>query len=200
MTQTLAPPAPPQRPDVRTAGPKPTTAGYWMGAIVAIVGLALVATLAAMAVVRMHDHIDAFPRISVPGTATVRLDGSVGRTIYVEGVGSVPLAALDLRVTDPDGNQIPVRAYALDMRYDVPGSPGVVGRAVGTFRTTVSGPYTITSAMDAPPGTMLAVGDSFVSGIVGYAIGAFALLLLTLAGASTLVIATAVRRSRGRRT
>jgi hypothetical protein len=199
MSQTLAPPAPPKRPDIRTAGPGPSTTGYWVGAIVGIVGLALVGALAVMTVARMNDHIDAFARTPIPGTATVILDASIGRTIYVEGVAPVALPALDLRVTDPNGNDVTVRPYDLSLRYDVPGSPGTVGYAVGTFRTTASGPYTIESAGTAPPGTFLAIGDSFATSIVGYAIGAFLLLLLTLVGASALVITTAVRRSRARR-
>ncbi len=199
MSQTLAPPAPPKRPDIHTVGPGPSTTGYWVGAVIGIVGLMVVGALTVMAVVRMNDHIDTFTRTAIPGTTSVILDASTGRTIYVEGVAPLPLSALNLRVTGPDGSEIVVRPYDVVTRYDVPGSPGVVGYAAGTFRTTVGGLYTIQSAGTAPPGTTLAIGDSFVSSIVGYAIGAFVLLLLTLAGASTLVITTAVRRSRARR-
>ena len=114
--------------------------------------------------------------MAIPGTVTFTLDGGIGRTLYVEGIAPMPLAALDIRVTDPRGDESPC-PYAAVMRYDVPGSPGYVGHAVGTFRTTVVGTYRIESAATAPPGTNLAVGDSFVPGMVGYAVGAFLVLL-----------------------
>jgi hypothetical protein len=201
MSQTLAPPSPPQRPDVRRHGaPMPSIAGYWLGAFVAVLGLALVGALVAMTVVRMNDHINAFPRITMPGTAIVSLDASTGRTIYVEGLAPLPLAAIDVRVTDPNGDPVVVRPYGLEMRYDVPGSPGTVGYAVGTLRTTTAGPYRIEVAGIAPPGHTLAVGDSFATSIVGYAAGAFAVLALTFGLVLTLVIATAMRRSKARST
>jgi hypothetical protein len=177
----------------------PSTAGYWLGALFGVIGLALAGALVALTVVHMNDHINAFPRTPIPGTATVNLGGSAGRTIYVEGVAPVPLAALDLRVTDPNGSDVTVRPYDLSMRYDVPGSSGAVGYAVGTFRTTVSGSYRIQVAGTGPPGTTLAIGDSFARSIGGYAGAAFAVLLLAIGGALTLVIVTAGRRSRARR-
>jgi hypothetical protein len=199
MTQTLAPPRTPQRPDLRQTGRTPSIAGYWLGALIAMVGLVLVGALVATAIVRMNDHIDAFPRIALPGVTTVTLDASTGRTIYVEGLAPLPLAAIGLRVTDPNGNDVLVRPYGLDVRYDVPGATGSVGYAVGTFRTTVAGRYLIEANGVAPPGYTVAVGDNFAASVIGYAAGAIALFLLTLAGALTLVIVTATRRSRARR-
>src|ERR1700693_2570869 len=70
--------------------------------------------------VRMNDHINACPRPSIPGVLSVDLEASTSRTIYVEGIAPLPLAALDVRVTDPNGNAIVVRQYGLDLRYDVP--------------------------------------------------------------------------------
>jgi hypothetical protein len=195
MSKTLAPP---ERPDVRLRKPMPSTAGFWIGAFFGVLGLVFVVALVAIAVVRMNDHIEAFPRTPIPGAVTVSLDGSTGRTIYVEGLAPLPLAALDLRITSPNGSEILVRPYDLVMRYDLPGSPGIVGYAVGTFRTTSAGSYRIEAAGTAPPGTTLAVGDSFSTSIVGYALGASVVLLLTVGGATTLVIITAMRRSRAR--
>jgi hypothetical protein len=196
MSQTLAPP---RRPDARRRDTMPSTLGYWTGTLVGILGLALVGALVVMTVGRMSDHIDAFPRTEIPGTVTVGLDASTGRTIYVEGLAPLPLTALDLHVTDPNGNEVVVRPYGLELRYDVPGFPGAVGYAIGTFRTTIGGSYRMQAEGTAPPGTTLAVGDSFATSIVGYALGAFVVLLLTIGGALALVIATAVRRSTARR-
>ncbi len=198
MTTTMAP-APPRRPDTASSRKMPSTAGYWIGAIVAVVGLALAATLGVMTFVRMNDHLNTFPRMSIPGTMTVNLDASTGRTIYVEWIAPLPLAALDLRVTDPNGKEVVVRPYVIDLHYDVPGFTGNMGHAVGTFNTTVAGPYQIEAAGTAPSGTTLAVGDTFYTSILGYGLGAFAALLLALGGGLTLVIVTAVRRSRARR-
>jgi len=196
MSQTLAPP---RRPDVRRRETMPSTLGYWIGTLVGVLGLALVGALVVMTVGRMNDHIDAFARTEIPGTVTVSLEASEGRTIYVEGLAPLPLAALDLRITDPNGKDLVVRPYGLELRYDVPGFPGAVGYAIGTFRTTIGGSYRLQAEGTAPPGTTLAVGDSFATSIVGYALGAFVVLLLTIGGALALVIATAVRRSTARR-
>ena len=103
-------------------------------AILALVGFAIVGAIAVGAIVRMNDRINAFPRMSVPGVMTVRLEGSTGRTLYIEGIAPMPLAAFDLQITDPNGSDIAVRAYGLDTRYDLPGSGGSIGHAVGTFR------------------------------------------------------------------
>src|ERR1700693_4456979 len=149
--------------------------------------------------VRMNDHINACPRPSIPGVLSVDLEASTSRTIYVEGIAPLPLAALDVRVTDPNGNAIVVRQYGLDFRYDVPGFTGNVGHAVGPFNTTVAGPYRIEAAGTAPPGTTLAVGDTFFTSVLGYGLGALATLLLGVGGGLTLVIVTAARRSRARR-
>jgi hypothetical protein len=177
----------------------PSTLGYWTGALVGVLGLALVGALVVMTVVRTNDHVDAFPRTEVPGAVSVSLEASEGRTVYVEGLAPLPLAALDLRVTDPNGDDVVVRPYGLEFRYDVPGFPGAVGYAIGTFRTTVGGSYRLQAEGAAPPGTTLAVGDSFATTLLGYTLGAFVLLLLTIGGALALVIATAVRRSTARR-
>jgi hypothetical protein len=197
MSQILAPP---HRPDVRAPKPTPSAVGYWIGALLGVVGLVLVGALVAATVVRMNSHIEAFPRTSIPGAVTVRLEASTGRTIYFEGVGPLPLAALNVHVTDPNGQPIVVRQYGLDVRYDVPESPGLVGYAIGTFRSSIGGAYRIETAGTAPTGTSLAVGDSFATSIWGFALGTFEVLLLALGGALLIVIVTAVRRSRWRRT
>jgi hypothetical protein len=195
MSKTLTPT---ERPDVRPRKPMPSTAGFWIGALFGVLGLVFVVALVAIAVVRTNDHIEAFPRTPIPGAVTVNLDGSTGGTIYVEGLAPLPLAALDLRITSPNGSEILVRPYDLVVRYDLPGSHGIVGYAVGTFRTTSPGSYRIEAAGTAPPGTTLAVGDGLSTGIVGYALGAFVVLLLTVGCGVTLVIVTATRRSRAR--
>lgn len=188
----------PLRPDVEKPRPSPSTAGYWTGAILALVGFAVVGAIAVGAMVRMNDRINAFPRMSVPGVMTVRLEGSTGRTLYIEGIAPMPLAAFDLHITDPNGGDIAVRAYGFDTRYDVPGSGGTIGNAVGTFVSTVSGPYRIEVTGAAPPGTTLAVGDSVVRSVIGYVLAVVAVLLGTIGAALALIIVTAVRRSKAR--
>src|ERR1700693_2570868 len=80
-----------------------------------------------------------------------------------------------------------------------PAFTGTPGPSVATFNATVAGPYRIEAAGTAPPGTTLAVGDTFFTSVLGYGLGALATLLLGVGGGLTLVIVTAARRSRARR-
>ena len=101
-------------------------------------------------------------------------------------------------MTDPNGDDIAVRSYGFDTRYDLPGSGGTIGHAVGTFQSTVPGPYRIEITGAAPPGTTLAVGDSVVRSVLGYVLAALAVLVGTIGAALALIIVTAIRRSKVR--
>ena len=60
----------------------------------------------------------------------------------------------------PQDAPVQVRPYALDLRYDVPGTAGQVGTAVAVFDAGRTGTYTVgTQAVAADQTTTLAVGD-----------------------------------------
>jgi hypothetical protein len=188
------------RPDVATTPlplPPPTSrrsrrGGYLLAAFIAVVGVALAAVWGVTAYASMQGHIDDFARTGIPGRVTVDVASPGGRVIYYEGVGEMPLVALDVKVVGPDGDAVHVGTYGADLRYDAPG--GQVGHAVGTFDATSAGSYVVVSEGSAPVGATLAVGESIPASTFVAIIGATLLALAALGTAVVVAIVTAVRR------
>jgi hypothetical protein len=89
---------------------------------------------------------------------------------------------------------VPLAAYQAELRYDVPDVANNIGDAVLTFPASEPGPYQVTVTA-ADQGTTVAVGDDLVRGFGPQVVGIVGLLLGGLLVGSTLVIATAARRS-----
>jgi hypothetical protein len=144
-----------------------------------------------------QQQVDRFPRMTVPGVATVQVSDTSTRVLYYEnvrGTTTPTLAELAVTVTDTSGAAVAVASYTGDLRYDVPGENGRVGRAVAEFHPNVPGTYQIRSAATAVTGT-LAVGSDIVWDIAPHAIGAAALFLLGGAAGITVLIVTGLRRN-----
>lgn len=177
-------------------GRGPSTAGYWVGALVAILATAGAIVWGVVTFVGWRAHVEDFPRLTPPGTVAISVVDPGTRFIYLEHDRSTPVpAAPTVRVTDPSGAQVPLAPYALEMRYDVPGVGDRIGDGVLTFQATEPGVHDVTVEA-AEPGTTVAVGDDLlwewgpkVAGIVALLLGGL------LVGLATIVV-TAVRRSR----
>ena len=188
---TTSPPVPVGAPH---RGLRPPTRGYWAGG--ALIAVAVIGTIvwAVLAWIGLNHRIDGFPRITVPGTAAVHVSDTSTRVLYYEtSRGITPIPATAIRVTDAAGHAVPVSAYSLDVRYDVPGNLGRVGNAVASFHAT-GGKYTITTVVTANPGT-LTIGDDIVQGAIPHVIAAGLLLIVGAGGGLTLIVVTAARRS-----
>jgi hypothetical protein len=174
---------------------RPSTAGYWVGAL-----LAVVATLGAIfwgtfVFLGWRAHVEDFPRLTPPGTAVVSVIDPGTRFIYLEhdrstAVPSVPAVT----VAGPSGATVPLAAYTAEMRYDVPKVANQIGDAVLTFQANEPGPYRVAVAA-AGQGTTVAVGDDLLWGFGPQVVGVVALLLGGLLVGLTFVIVNAARRS-----
>ena len=113
------------------------------------------------------------------------------------------MSADQLKVLDAAQRAVPVRPYRLDLRYDVPGKPGVLGTAIAVFDADRTGSVVLrtdaTVHTDATVGdaqAQLAVGDDLAPGTVrAIAIPGLA-ALLSLVAAITLAARTWSRRER----
>lgn len=179
--------------------PRPSTSGYWIGSLLTATAVIGAVVWIVIAFFDYQHHIDQFPRMTAPGSATVQLTDTSTRVLYYEnarGTATPTLAQLGLAVTGPDATAVAVTPYTGDLRYDVPGDNGRIGRAVAEFHPTQPGAYQITSSPTTGVVGSLAVGNDIVWDIAPHAIGAAALFLVVGGAGVTLLIVTGVRRSR----
>jgi hypothetical protein len=141
--------------------------GYGAAILVAVVGATAAALWAVTGFLDQIQRPEQFARTEVPGIASVAITQTGSHVVYVEGAGSVDLAADDLSVIGPQGALVGVRPYALDLRYDVPGTPGQVGTAVAVFDAERTGTYQVGTKADADDrSATLAVGDDLAPEVI----------------------------------
>ena len=87
-----------------------------------------------------------------------------------------------------------VSPYRGDLRYDMPGESGRVGKAIASFRAAAAGDYQISAAPDIGAGGTVAVGGDVLWDVVPHIAGAAAVFLAGVAAGGTLIIVSAVRR------
>lgn len=140
---------------------------YGLAILVAVVGATAAALWATTGFLDQIQHPEQFARTEVPGIASVGITQTGSHVVYVEGTGSVELAAADLTVIGPRGTYVEVRPYELDLRYDVPGAPGQVGTALAVFYADRTGTYHVgTQAVAADQSSSLAVGDDLAPEVI----------------------------------
>lgn len=180
----------------------PSTAGYWLGGL--LTGAAVIGAVI-WVVVGFFDYrqqINRYQRLTVPGAADVQVTRTATRVVYYEdsrGSATPTLSQLGLTVTDPTGTPLAVTAYEGDMRYDVPGATGRVGRAVAEFHPKEVGDYQVRSAPTTRVTGTVAIGGDIVWNIAPYGIGAGALFLLGGGAGVVILVVAAVRRSNAHR-
>jgi hypothetical protein len=150
------------------ARPRSGRRGYGLAVLVAVVGATAAALWAVTGFLDQVQRPEEFARTPVPGVTSVEISQAGSHVIYLEGAAPVALDAADLTVRGPQGAQVEVRPYALDLRYDVPGAPGKVGTAVAVFQAERTGTYRVgTRAVSADPTTTtLAVGDDLAPEVI----------------------------------
>ena len=197
-TITTRPASPPG-----TAPPpaRPSTRGYWLGGGLLAAVTAGAVVWVVLAFVGWAHHLDGFQRVTVPGSATVHLDRPTTRVLYYERQGDA--SATDptgIQVTGPGGAVVLVERYGADLRYDVPGGSGRVGRAVASFRADRPGDYRVAVDVTAgtPPGSTLAMGDDVMWEVAPHLVGAAALFLVGAAAGVGLLVLTRTRRAPAR--
>jgi hypothetical protein len=162
----------PVAPGPRAATPNPARAhdrrrGYGPAVLIAVIGATAAAVWAVTGFLDQVQHPEQFARTAAPGSTSVAITQTGSHVIYVEGAGPADLTAADLTVSDPRGDPVQVHPYALDLRYDVPGAPGVLGTAVAVFGAERTGTYRVgTDAVVADGTTTLAVGDDLAPEVI----------------------------------
>jgi hypothetical protein len=68
---------------------RPSTAGYWVAAIVAVLGLTAAFLWGAVGIANTQNRVDGFDRLAVPGAATVSVTDPGTMVVYHESTGEV---------------------------------------------------------------------------------------------------------------
>jgi hypothetical protein len=97
LTELRPPPTLPPIPSLH-AKTRPSTAGYWIAAVVAVLGLMAAFLWGAVGIHTTRDRVDGFDRLAVPGVTTVSVVNPGTLVAYHESAGEVA------RYTDPAAN------------------------------------------------------------------------------------------------
>jgi hypothetical protein len=94
LTQLRPPPTlPPPIPSLQ-ARKRPSTAGYWVAAVVAVLGLMAAFLWGAVGISNTQDRVGGFDRLTVPGATTVLVTDPATILVYHESAGEVAGYAL----------------------------------------------------------------------------------------------------------
>jgi len=177
--------------------------GFWLAALVAVVGVTTAAVWAVAGVLDQTQQPAGFVRADVPGSASVVLTQVGAHVVYYEGGAleggddRAALTASELVVTGANGATVDLRPYPGDLRYDVPGRPGALGTAIAVFDADRTGPYTVeTQATAADPDARLAVGDDLAPATVRAVVLPALAALVSVLAAIALAVRTWTRRNR----
>ena len=176
---------------------------YGLAVLVAVIGVTTAALWGVTGVLDQVQQPGRFVRADLSAGVSVTLAQVGPHVIYYEGRDPTAVSADQLKVLDAAQRAVPVRPYRLDLRYDVPGKPGVLGTAIAVFDADRTGSVVLrtdaTVHTDATVGdaqAQLAVGDDLAPGTVrAIAIPGLA-ALLSLVAAITLAARTWSRRER----
>ena len=215
LTELRPPPTSPSPRPIPIRKP-PSSGGYWVAGILAVLGLTAALVWGTVGTISALDRVDSFDRATVPGAVTVQVTDPGTMVVYYESAAEFTRYAgptetgrpatpynpattptwqqLGLTVTGPDGAVMPVGTYRSTARYDM--DSGRLGRAVARFEATTAGQYRVSAARATEAGATLAVGDNFARSIAMTALGAGLLGLVTIAAAVLLAIVTYRARSR----
>jgi hypothetical protein len=171
---------------------RPSVGWYWAAGLLLVAGFVAAAVWVVGAVIGLNDHVDQFPRTSVPGEITAPIDNPDTYYVYYEGAAGITLDRLGVTVTDPAGEPVTVRAVDGGVLYD--SVDGTVGRAVGEFQASTTGRYSLVATGDSD-GTTIAVGDDLTDDVLPPMIGAGLLFVVTTISGIALAVVTGVRRS-----
>jgi hypothetical protein len=173
---------------------RPTSAGYWVAALIAAAGLLGAAVWGVVGAVSVAEQVDGFARLAVPGQAVLTVEEPADLTIFYEAAGidqeQAEVPALTISILGPDGDPVAIAGYGSELTYHVGDH---VGRAIATFSAVQAGDHRVVVEGEAPPEATLAFGEG-LSGIVGTLVGAGLLLLVTFGAAGVLALVTASRR------
>jgi hypothetical protein len=88
LTELRPPPTLPPIPPLQ-ARKRPSTAGYWVAAVVAVLGLTAAFLWGAVGFSNTRDRVDGFARLAVPGATTVSVTDPGTMVVYHESAAEV---------------------------------------------------------------------------------------------------------------
>ena len=104
LTELRPPPTLPPLPSLQPRQ-RPSTAGYWVAAVVAVLGLTAAFLWGAVGIHTTGDRVDGLARLAVPGATTVSVTDPGTMVIYHESQGEVA------RYVDPTANARPTTRW-----------------------------------------------------------------------------------------
>ncbi len=173
---------------------RPRALWYWIGAACIVAGLVAAVVLGVRSVVGADDKIDSFPRVDIPGRATIDLEPGT-YTLYHEFPGAaddVGRPAPTVIVTDPEGEEVPIGFSLGTQTYAISGNEGI---SMGELRIWTRGPHEVFVRGEPRFGERVAIGKGVVGDIILGVFAALGLAALGILVGLTILIVTAVRRS-----
>lgn len=178
----------------------PSRTGYWVGGVIAVLGVAAGVALLAANFTGVARDLDRFERLPVPGGKVLSLP--VGKhVVYIEsGPGEPPPTTVEVRVQEEaTGTALPLEPYATSFTYTTGDRHG---RAAQTFVVERAGRYRVAASGPAGAGLSVTVGPPLGGTLVNRIAGAFGGFGLLFGGpivGGIIILVTAVRRNRARR-
>jgi hypothetical protein len=172
-------------------------AGYWIGGGLIVAGIAGAAIWLVSSLIDLSHEVDDFQRVPVPGEATMQLEARK-YVVYYEaaGVGEVVPSFQLVIANAQTGAPLTIERYGGSLTYSFFGRDG---SAQGTVTPERAGAYVVRTDSVAPAfGANVALGRSIASPLLRLILITFAIGGLLVGSGVTLVVVTAVRRSRAR--
>lgn len=167
---------------------------YWVGGAVALVGIVATVVWIVTGVGGISDQVDDFQRVPVGGEETITLGETGGYTIYYEN-GDPGDVDVNVNVIGPGIGSGSLGDYDGTLTYTAGGRSG---RAVLTLRVDQPGTFTVRATAPDEEG-QIAIGRSVGPRLVRTVVGGVLIGLYGVAGATGIVLLTALRRRDARR-
>jgi hypothetical protein len=189
-------------PAAAPAGRSVSSAGYWIGGGILVVGCGIAIVWFVITIVGLVDAPNDFDRIAIPGQEVVTLDDGDWVIYYEQDVRrSRSYGYPSVDVTGPDGRSISVEYASDSYSYNVNGNDG---EALYEFHASSPGAYTIEATPIGEPGApavdRIAIGRPIFDGSqIGGILGSLALGAVAFLAGLVILIVTIVRRGRAKR-
>jgi hypothetical protein len=193
-------------------GNKRRTLWRWIGVALIVLGLVAGGAIGVATAIDTVHRVDRFPRGAAPGQVSVDVTKTARQVVYYVGNADPSWRELGLKVTAPDGQNVPISDYyrgivgwdpvreltSVRERVGGPDSGNGVAKALATFSADGSGRYLITTSRSAASGGEIAAGEDIVGSVFVGVDVACAIALAGLVVGVMLIVTTSTRRSASR--
>jgi hypothetical protein len=179
-------------------GRRVSPAGYWISAVIFVVGIGAAGVWLVVSVLPALQGPDDFDRLGVPDRTELDLDTGTW-IVYREDVGSRRSSAdPEVSITNPDGRRVPTGRPRTNDEYRTPS--GNEGVGILLFEVDEPGRHTVTVSGEPDPDVRIAIGRSIVDLVsVEGLLGSLALGAVAFVAGLVVLVVTLVRRGRAKR-